>query len=108
MIKTMGFRVSPTEIENQAIKYKSIFQCVVFSQKDEEIGEKIILTYTSTNKKKIREDKLRGFLNSRLSKHMIPKKIIHFKKFKVTGNQGKIDRKDVINRSFKLKINAYD
>ena len=108
MIKTMGFRVSPSEIENQAIKYKNIFQCVVFSQKDEEIGEKIILSYTSTNKKKIREDKLRGFLNSRLSKHMMPKKIIHLKKFKVTGNQGKIDRKDVINRSLKLKINAYD
>ena len=61
MIKTMGFRVSPTEIENQPIKYKSIFQCVVFSQKDEEIGEKNYINLYINKQKKIREDKLRGF-----------------------------------------------
>ena len=52
MIKTMGFRVSPTEIESQFIKLKSVSQCVVFSQKDEEIGERIFLSYTTNNKKK--------------------------------------------------------
>ena len=101
MIKTMGYRVSPTEIEDQMLKHNLINQCVVFSKKDDEIGEKIFLSYTSTNKKKIKDEKLKSFLIKKLPKHMIPEKIYFFKKFKITGNQGKIDRKNVINLAIK-------
>ena len=41
MIKTMGYRVSPTEIEDQMLKHNLTNQCVVFSKKDDEMGEKI-------------------------------------------------------------------
>jgi acyl-CoA synthetase (AMP-forming)/AMP-acid ligase II len=108
MIKTMGFRVSPSEIENQAIKHKNIYQCVAFSEKDEVIGEKIILSYTSVNKKKIKVNQLKNFLTKKLSKHMMPKEIIYLKKFKATGNQGKIDKNDVVDKSLKIIKNAHN
>ena len=37
----------------------------------------------------------------KLPKHMIPKKIFYFNNFKITGNQGKIDRNEVIELSKK-------
>ena len=106
MIKTMGFRVSPTEIESQVFKYKYIFQCVVFSVKDENIGESIILSYTTKNNKKIKNENLKKHLIERLPKYMMPKKFLYFKKFKITGNQGKIDRKEVVEISKNLLKNA--
>ena len=36
----------------------------------------------------------------------MPKKFLYFKKFKITGNQGKIDRKEVVEISKNLLKNA--
>ena len=88
------------------IKNNSIFQCVVFSVRDKDIGESIILSYTTKNNKKIKNEKLKRYLIEKLPKHMMPKNFLHFKKFKITGNQGKIDRKEVIDISKKMLSNA--
>jgi acyl-coenzyme A synthetase/AMP-(fatty) acid ligase len=97
MIKTAGYRVSPTEVELQINKIKNIKFSLVTSVYDRIMGEKIICAYTTKNYKAINKDQL--FKNSEilLPTHMQPKDFIYFKEFPITGNQGKINRPFIIH-----------
>jgi len=96
MIKTAGYRVSPTEVEKQIIKFPGISFACVTSVYDKIRGQKIICGYTTSIKKKINENNLRLFLGDYLPTYMIPVKFFYFKKFHITGNQGKINRPEII------------
>jgi acyl-coenzyme A synthetase/AMP-(fatty) acid ligase len=104
MIKTAGYRVSPTEVEKQILKFEDITFACVTSVFDKIRGQKIICGYTTSSKKKaIDENRLKLFLADYLPTYMIPLKFFYFKKFYITGNQGKINRPEVI-KEMKNKI----
>lgn len=94
MIKTAGYRVSPTEVEYELMKNKNIINLFVFGVKDQQLGQKIICAYTG--KKKISEKKLNQLSYKNLPTYMRPFKYFYYKKFPITGNQGKINKKKVI------------
>ena len=96
MIKTAGYRVSPTEIEEEFLEIKNIKHVLAFGMKDESLGQIIFIVYTTFNKKKIPENLLISHGKKRLPTYMIPKKFIFKKIFPTTGNQGKIDRKKIL------------
>ena len=78
MIKTRGFRVSPLEIESVVAKnFPLIEQCVVFSIKNEEIEEEIVLVYSA--KSEIAPKELLFELKKHLASYMLPGKIIYKK-----------------------------
>ena len=59
MIKSSGYRISPYEIENSVYKsIENIRECVVFSIEDPDIGQCIIMAYTSMYDLKINEIQL--------------------------------------------------
>ncbi len=101
MIKTAGYRVSPTEVENQIMKIKNIKFVVVTSKYDFIKGQKIICAYTTKNKRRISDRFFTKCCQDYLPTYMIPAKKYFFKNFPITGNQGKINRSEVIN---KIKI----
>ena len=101
MIKTSGYRVSPTEIEEEIVTMKNVKNAVAFGSKDEKLGQVIHLIYTTFNSKKISYNQLYNFGRKRLPSYMIPKKFFFEKKFPTTGNQGKIDRKRLIYKFLK-------
>lgn len=78
MIKTRGFRVSPFEIESVIAKnIPQITQCTVFSIKNEQIEEEIVLVYSSRSE--ISSKEIQFELNKHLASYMIPSKIIYKK-----------------------------
>jgi len=95
MIKTYGYRVSPTEIEEEACKHKKIVATVAFGITNPEIGEDIALAYTTIDRKQIDKNILTNYLKKALPDYMVPSHILHMRDFPTTGNQGKINRIDV-------------
>lgn len=101
MIKTSGYRVSPTEVENQINKIKKIQFSLVTSVKDTLRGQKIICAYTTHNKKKLNEFDLMKNLEKKLPKFMVPVNYKHYNVFPVTGNQGKLKRSEISKQLIK-------
>jgi acyl-CoA synthetase (AMP-forming)/AMP-acid ligase II len=94
MMKTSGFRVSPTEVEEVAARYPGIDACVAVGLPNIEIGEDIALAYT-TVAGPVAEADFRRFLKQELPKHMVPRFLLRQQSLPATGNQGKIDRQAV-------------
>lgn len=100
MIKTRGFRVSPTEVESEVVKHPEISAAVAFAVQNIAVGEDIACAYTTTNGKPVSEHSLMQYLKGNLPRHMVPAFYVHFDGFPVTGNEGKFDRKTIKQEAF--------
>jgi acyl-CoA synthetase (AMP-forming)/AMP-acid ligase II len=95
MIKTKGFRVSPTEVETEVVRHSEIVDAIAFAVPNIAVGEDIGCAYTTVGGKPIAEHTLVQFLKSNLPPHMVPAHLLHFDSFPITGNAGKLDRKTI-------------
>lgn len=95
MIKTQGFRVSPTEVEAGVMEHPDITAAVAFGHTNIKIGEDIVCAYTSRGGQPLPERLLRQQLKNLLPRHMVPTYLVHFEEFGITGNDGKFDRKAI-------------
>lgn len=102
MIKTRGFRVSPSEVEVEVVEHPEIADAVAFAVPNISVGEDIACAYTTLSGKTIPEASLMQFLKASLPRHMVPAFLIHMDSFPVTGNSGKFDRKAIKESSFEL------
>jgi amino acid adenylation domain-containing protein len=93
MIKTSGFRVSPTEVEDVATRFPGVAACVALGVPNIEIGADIALVYTATQH--VDEDAYLRFLRDELPRHMVPRHLFAAASLPPTGNEGKIDRQRV-------------
>lgn len=107
MIKTRGFRVSPTEVESEVVGHESIESAVAFGVINLDVGEDVVCAYTTTDGKPIQEKKLQQYLKTKLPRHMVPAYLVYFESFPLTGSGGKIDRSFVKNATReKLGVDA--
>jgi len=97
MIKTRGFRVSPTEVEIEVAGHPDIESAVAFGAINLDVGEDIICAYTTNDGHPIPDKKLQQYLKGKLPRHMVPAYVLHFDSFPLTGSGGKIDRSYVRN-----------
>lgn len=95
MIKTKGFRVSPTEVETEVLRHPEVVEAVAFAVPNISVGEDVGCAYTSADGKPISEAVLRQFLKTQLPSHMVPAILVHFDSFPILGNAGKHDRKQI-------------
>ncbi len=95
MIKTGGYRVSPTEIEELLLKYNGIVESVVFGIDDTELGQKTVAVITLS--KKILEEEIINFCKTESPNYLVPHFIHILKEFPKTAS-GKIDRPEIIKR----------
>lgn len=95
MIKTKGFRVSPTEVESEVTRHPDIVDAVAFAVPNITVGEDIGCAYTTVSGKPLAETVLKQFLRNNLPNHMVPDILLHFDSFPITGNAGKLDRKAI-------------
>ena len=100
MIKTKGFRVSPTEVETEVLRHPDVVEAVSFAVPNITIGEDVACAYTSADGKPIADAVLKQFLKSQLPNHMVPAILVHFDSFPILGNAGKHDRKVIKQQSF--------
>jgi non-ribosomal peptide synthetase component E (peptide arylation enzyme) len=95
MIKTRGFRVSPTEVEVEVLLNDDICDAIAFAVPNISVGEDIACAYTTTSGEPIPQHQLMRLLKASLPRHMVPAHLLHFTDFPITGNAGKFDRKAV-------------
>lgn len=100
MIKTRGFRVSPTEVESEVVKHPDVTAAVAFAVPNIAIGEDIACAYSTESGEALPEAKLKQYLKSNLPNHMVPAYLMHFDHFPITGNAGKFDRKHIKQTCF--------
>jgi acyl-CoA synthetase (AMP-forming)/AMP-acid ligase II len=100
MIKTKGFRVSPTEVESEMVSHEDIAAAVAFAVPNIAVGEDVGCAYTTESCKPLPEKLLKQYLKSRLPSHMVPAHLVHFDHFPITGNAGKFDRTTIKKESF--------
>ena len=62
MIKTKGFRVSPTEVESEVVRHPEIVDAVAFAIPNIAIGEDVGCAYTTVSGKPLPEHSLRQHL----------------------------------------------
>lgn len=95
MIKTRGFRVSPFEIESVVKKnIPNINNCAVFSIKNEEIEEEIVLVYSANSE--VSDKEITFELKKHLASYMIPNKIIYKKSLPmVASDKNKINKEEL-------------
>lgn len=92
MIKSHGYRISPTEIEEGVATHDKVRAAVAFGVSNIDIGQDIVLAYETFDHNPLNEKVFLNFLRQVLPAHMIPRYIVHFQQFASTGNEGKVDR----------------
>ncbi len=93
MIKTSGYRVSPTEVESVLLQLPQVNEAAIIASPDAELGQAIIaLIVTSRDDQKSSTKSIIKHCQLNLPNYMIPKKIIFLAEFPRNAN-GKVDIK---------------
>src|SRR5207249_8064015 len=74
MIKTYGFRVSPTEVEEHARRSERLLDAVAFGVDSPEAGQEIMLAYTTNDQNPIALDALTDHFRLAMPHHMVDRK----------------------------------
>tara|TARA_Y100001968_G_scaffold295894_1_gene303644 strand:- start:137 stop:1606 length:1470 start_codon:yes stop_codon:yes gene_type:complete len=93
-VKIRGYRIEIGEIENEALAFDKIDQCVVLAKENNEHDKYLALYYTS--KEQFSEELLRNFLAQNLPSYMVPSFFISIEKMPLTSN-GKINKMSLPN-----------
>ena len=101
MIKTHGFRVSPTEIEEHARRFEGVLDAVAFGIDNSEIGQDIAVVYTTSDRTPLASDALAEHFRLGMPHHMVARWFVHAEAFPATASQGKVNRVSV--RQFALE-----
>lgn len=96
MIKTSGYRVSPTEIEEAAYATGLVGEAVAFGVPDEKLGQHVILVVTGAGGS-CDVDTLMKSLEKDLPKYMLPRRVEVLAELPRSGN-GKFDRNELRRR----------
>lgn len=93
MIKTKGYRVSPTEVEEALVKIEGVSECVACGyEKDGEILLRVFLTLHDAS---WIPEKIIAECKKRLPFYLVPDDVVILPQFPLTAN-GKIDRNRLI------------
>lgn len=92
IINVGGFKISPTEIENIAIKYPSISDCICVAVPNQILGFTLKLIYTVKSGYNVKHKMLIAYLKQHMENYKIPTLYEQADKIQRTYN-GKLDRK---------------
>ncbi len=91
LIKTSGYRLSPTEVEEAAYATGLVSEAVAFGVPDEELGQHVVLAVTGPTGEACDTGTLMKALERDLPRYMVPRRVAVFSQLPRSGN-GKFDR----------------
>lgn len=94
MIKTSGYRVSPTEIEEEAYSTGLVSAAIAFGVPDSRLGQHIVLVVSAAPGRALEVSELLRELRRRLPMYMVPKQVYVRPHIPLSPN-GKLDRESV-------------
>lgn len=92
VITSGGYKIDPGEVENTAVKFDQVSECVCVGVKDKMLGEKVKLIIVPAKGRKADETALMLYLGKTLESHKLPKIIEQVDELK-RNTVGKIDRR---------------
>jgi acyl-CoA ligase (AMP-forming) (exosortase A-associated) len=92
MIKTSGFRVSPTELEEVIYASGLVAEVVAMGVPDDRLGQAIVMIVTAREKLKFDCDAIKAYCRKELPSYMVPRDVLEWPSLPRNPN-GKIDRK---------------
>jgi acyl-CoA ligase (AMP-forming) (exosortase A-associated) len=103
MIKTSGYRVSPTEVEEAVFASGLVSEAAAIGIEDERLGQKIILFATPAQAQNQDAKALRLYMNANLPAFMVPAEI-EWREVLPRNPNGKIDRNALEQEMAQLSI----
>ncbi|OTB09096.1 hypothetical protein M426DRAFT_316388 [Hypoxylon sp. CI-4A] len=94
LINKGGEKISPIELDNVLTRHPSVSEAVSFAIPDELLGQDIGVAVVLKSGAKLQEDELRAWVNEKLAKFKVPKKI-YFTEIMPKTATGKIQRRIV-------------
>jgi acyl-CoA synthetase (AMP-forming)/AMP-acid ligase II len=91
MIKTFGYRVSPTEIEDAAYDTGLVCDAVALGVADMKLGQHVVLVVSPANGTTVDTDSLLARMRQALPLYMLPQRV-EVKPRIPTSPNGKLDR----------------
>jgi acyl-CoA ligase (AMP-forming) (exosortase A-associated) len=91
MIKTSGYRVSPTEVEDVAYATGLVRDAVVLGVEDPTLGQRIVLVASPSRQPRLDATALLAAFRRELPQYMVPSSVIEMASIPTTPN-GKFDR----------------
>ena len=91
MIKTSGYRVSPTEIEEVAYDSGLVRDAVALGVEDPRLGQRVLLVVAAREPRSFRADELLAMLRRTLPLYMVPASVVVLEELPRSPN-GKFDR----------------
>ncbi|MGE2834260.1 acyl-CoA ligase (AMP-forming), exosortase A system-associated [Mycobacterium sp. SMC-4] len=91
MIKTSGYRVSPTEIEEVAYATRRVRGAVALGVDDDDLGQRVVLVVTPVDPAAFDASALAADLRQRLPLYMVPSSVVECAEMPRSPN-GKFDR----------------
>jgi acyl-CoA synthetase (AMP-forming)/AMP-acid ligase II len=95
MIKTSGYRVSPTEVEEVLYGTGLVAEAAALGVPHPVLGQSITVVAIAPAGETLDSDRLQGMLRERLPAYMVPAEIIDFGGALPRNPNGKIDRKQI-------------
>ena len=92
MIKTSGYRVSPTEVEEIVYATRLVSECAAFSVPDETLGQSIALVVATPANADLDQGALMAECRKRMPAYMVPTHIAPYGDALPRNPNGKIDR----------------
>lgn len=92
MIKTSGYRVSPTEIEELAYARDDVAEAAAIGVPHDELGQAIVLIVAAKSQAALDEESLMADYKKALPAYMLPRAVLLRESLPRSGN-GKIDRR---------------
>ena len=91
MIKTSGYRVSPTEVEEVAYATGLVRDAVALGVEDDRLGQRVVLVVTAPPDRPVDPAAVRAELARRLPRFMVPAEVRELDELPRSAN-GKFDR----------------
>ena len=89
-IKSYGYRISPSEIEDAAMAFTGLSHAAAFGIQDEVSGQMVCLAYSTYSSTPVDETRFQQHLKKHLPTYAIPRMIFHRQQMPTTPS-GKID-----------------
>ncbi len=96
MLKTSGYRVSPTEIEEIVYSFEGVKEAAAIGIPHQTLGHKILVVITAENAGHLDVKQLMTFCKTEMANFMVPADIIVLDELPKNPN-GKIDRKKLVS-----------
>ena len=96
MIKSSGFRISPTEVEDIVSKSGAVTHVVAFGTADELLGEAVEVAVTGLDGRKLDEAALLAYCKQNMPHYMVPRKIHLWPGDMPRTGSGKLDRPAIV------------